>query len=151
MNQKVIKKKLFFNNTILKFFLKKGNLKIAEKHLNLLLKVLFKRTSLGEYFIFFALDKILKTNFEIRNIKRRNITHIVPIPVKKKRQRFLATKFLFEAALKDKSRIPIAIKLSNEFLKYFGPKYQYSDSYLKKEFTKTTALKYRSNCHFRWY
>jgi len=139
------------HSSILQFFLKKGKLKTAEKSLENLIKFIFRKVGMGEYYVFTTLYKTLYTDVEVRSIKYRRNLYLVPFPINRKRRFFLITKFLFDAALKEKTRLPIALKLSEEIIKYFEKNYENSESFMKKNSIEKTALEYRSNCHFRWY
>ena len=142
-------KRNFFFKVILHFFLKKGNLKVAEHNIKLLFQNLFIKTNLGDYSIISKIYKILYINFEIKNIKKRKTSHIVPIPLTKKRRFFIITKWLFQVVSADKQRISVVDKLTVEILKYIND--QQSESLIKKSVSETLALKHRSNVHFRWY
>jgi ribosomal protein S7 len=144
-------KSFLFIDKILKFFLKKGKLKTAETNLENLIKFLLISKDLTRYSIFLKIYKYLYISFEIRNIKIRRNSYFIPIAVKKKRRLFLITKFLFDAALKDKSLNSISTKLNNEIVKYVDKAYENSESFVKKESIKKDILKFRSNSHFRWY
>ncbi len=130
-NLKLLKNYCFFK-LFLKFFLKKGKLKTAERNFKLLFFNLLKNTKLGKYTILSKIRKNLYINFETRKIRRRKIVYIVPVPVNKKRQYFIILRWLFESANKDKRRVSIVTKLYDEIIRQL--KNVDSDSRLKKMF-----------------
>ena len=150
-----MKKKSFVNNELLiseiffKFFLKQGNAKNARANFKFLFKRLFEKTNLGEYSILNKISKVLYINFEVRKIKKYRTSHLVPIPVKKKRRSFLIVKWLFESIENDKQKISIVDKLTTEILKYIQDKE--SEGLKKKILMEKTAIINRSNAHYRWY
>ena len=70
MKKKIQSRELLISETLLKFFLKKGNYKSAQLSVKTLFERLFKKTSLGQYSILNKIYKILYINFEVRKIKK---------------------------------------------------------------------------------
>ena len=129
--------------------LKKGNLKTAQKNLNLLFKNLFEKTKLGEYSILNKILDVLYIRFEIRKIKKHRTFFAVPVPITKKRRYFLIIKWLFESIETNKQNISLVDKLIIEILKCI--KNQEFEALKKKILIENTALINRSNAHYRWY
>lgn len=147
MLQKKIESKNFVQ-IFFRFLLKEGKLKSSENIFKKVFNDLAHKTSLGEYSILFKIYKALYVNFEVRKVKKHRSTHLVVIPIKKKRQYFLMVKFLFDAIKEDKRHVSTATKLSSEILKYI--KNEESESIKIKTLTKKLASKNRSNAHYRW-
>ena len=119
MKKKIqLTKQFYFSQMFLKFFLKKGNIKNAEINFKRLFEILFQKTNLGQYSILTKIYKLLYLNFEVRKIKRFRSSHLVPVPVTKKRRYFLIMKWLFDSIENDKRNVSVVIKLSTEMLKY---------------------------------
>jgi small subunit ribosomal protein S7 len=121
----------------------------AHTNLKRLFNLLFEKTNLGEYSILNKIYKILYINFEVRKIKKYRSSHLVPIPLTKKRRFFLVMKWLFDSIEEDKKNVSIVVKLSSEILKYLEN--SDSDGKKKKYMMKKLALQNRSNAHYRWY
>lgn len=121
----------------------------AHTNLKRLFNLLFEKTNLGEYSILNKIYKILYINFEVRKIKKYRSSHLVPIPLTKKRRFFLVMKWLFDSIEEDKKNVSIVVKLSSEILKYLEN--SDSDGKKKKNMLKKLALQNRSNAHYRWY
>jgi ribosomal protein S7 len=149
MKKKIQSRELLISETLLKFFLKKGNYKSAQLSVKTLFERLFKKTSLGQYSILNKIYKILYINFEVRKIKKRRTSHLVPMPVKKKRGYFLIIKWLFDSIKNDSRNVSTVDKLIIEILKYINNKE--SEGSKKKVLMQKLALTNRSNAHYRWY
>ena len=140
---------LLMSEIFLKFFLKKGNYRNAQLNFKTLFEYLFQKTSLGQYSILNEIYKILYINFEVRKINKRRSSHLVPMPIKKKRRYFLIIKWLFDSIKNDSRNISIVDKLTVEILKYINNKE--SEGIKKKALMQKLALVNRSNAHYRWY
>ena len=143
------KKSFYFSKMFLKFFLKRGKIKNADTNLKNLFETLFQKTNLGQYSILTKIYQVLYVNFEIRKIKRHRNSHLVPIPITKKRRYFLIIKWLFDSIKSDKKNISFTVKLSTEILKYLQN--QDSEGKKKKRLMKKLVSQNRSNAHYRWY
>lgn len=149
MKKKNHSSELLISEIFLKFFLKKGNYKNAQLNFKTLFESLFQKTSLGQYSILNKIYKILYINFEVRKIKKRRNSHLVPMPVKKKRRYFLIIKWLFDSIKNDNRNVSMVDKLTVEILKYINNKE--SEGRKKKTLMQKLALVNRSNAHYRWY
>jgi len=147
--KKSLNRVLLLSEIILKFLLKKGDLKTAQKNLNLLFKNLFEKTKLGEYSILNKILDILYIRFEIRTVKKHRNFFLIPVPITRKRRYFLIIKWLFESIETNKQNISLVDKLMIEILKCI--KNQEFEALKKKILIEKTALINRSNAHYRWY
>ena len=87
--------------------------------------------------------------FEIKKIKFRRSTHVVPFVLTSfKRKSYLIIKWLMEVVEQDKRKVPIAKKLSKEILNIL--KNKSSKALIKKKMNTKNAVINRSNIHFRW-
>lgn len=142
------KKEFYFNQVFLKFLLKKGNINKAKKIFKNTFYILFNETGLGSYSILAQVYSKLHINFEIRRIKIRRSSHLVPVPLNAKRRYYLICKWIFDAASANDSYQEFSVKLAAELLKIV--KNQNCESLTKKKMIQTTAISNRSNTHYRW-
>ena len=149
MKKNKFKNKPLLSKMFLKFFLKEGKIQNAQTNLKQLFRLLFEKTNLGEYSILNKIYKILYINFEVRKIKKYRSSHLVPVPLTKKRRFFLVMKWLFDSIQQDKKNVGVVVKLSSEISKYLEN--SNSEGKKKKSLMKKMALQNRSNAHYRWY
>jgi len=142
------KKEFYFNQVFLKFLLKKGDINKAKKIFKNTFNILFRDTGLGSYSILSQIYLKLHINFEIRRIKVRRNSHIVPVPLNAKRRYYLICKWIFDSVNANKSYQEFSIKLAAELLKIL--KDQNCESMAKKKLVQSTAISNRSNTHYRW-
>ncbi len=142
------KKEFYFNQVFLKFLLKKGDINKAKKIFKNTFNILFRDTGLGSYSILSQIYLKLHINFEIRRIKVRRNSHIVPVPLNAKRRYYLICKWIFDSVNANKSYQEFSIKLAAELLKIL--KDQNCESISKKKMVQSTAISNRSNTHYRW-
>lgn len=91
----------------------------------------------------------LRPYIEIRKVRVRRTTYMVPFPTNTQRQYYLVSKWLLETLRTDKRKLSINKKLREEIIKILLN----NDSLTlerKKELYKK-AEKSRSFAHFRWY
>lgn len=100
-------------------------------------------------FVIYSLSKKLSHLIELKKVKVRKNTHIVPFPVTISRRRFLFSKELlssFDSKL-IKKKVTTAEKLSEQMLSFLekrGSNFNKKDDYLKQ------VVANRSNAHYRW-
>jgi small subunit ribosomal protein S7 len=127
---------------------KNGKKSVAKRILDSSFIKVSKKENIPAHFILSRI--LLRLNFflEIKKIKIRKNTHLVPFPLTTRRQDFLRVKWLLESAKEDSRKIDlsdkIAMEVSNLLLN------DKSKSLLKKNFVNKEALSNRSNVHFRW-
>lgn len=143
------KKKFYFNIIFFKFLLKKGNINKANTVFKETFYILFKETGLGSYTILTQLYTKLYINFEVRRIRVRRNSHLVPVPLNLRRRYYLICKWVFDAVNLNKTNQKFSVKLASEIIKII--KNQNCESITKKKLVKKTAMSNRSNAHYRWY
>lgn len=85
---------------------------------------------------------------EIRKVRVRRTTYMVPFPTNPQRQKHLVSAWLLETLRKDKRKISFAEKLKEELIKILLNK---GETLEKKKDIYRKAEKSRSFMHFRWY
>jgi ribosomal protein S7 len=127
---------------------KNGKKTVAKKLLDFSFIKVSKKENIPAHLI---LSKaLLKLNFflEIKKIKIRKNTHLVPFPLTTRRQDFLKVKWLLESAKEDSRKINLSDKIATEVTHILLN--EKSKSLFKKNFVNKEALSNRSNVHFRW-
>lgn len=143
------KKKNYFYIVFLKFLLKSGDINKAKNIFKETFRILLKKKGLGIYSTLIEVYLKLHTNFEIRRVKIRRNSFLVPIPLTAKRKYYLICKWIFDAIKLNKSKIKMSSKLVIEILDIIQD--QACESLSKKKMVETTVLENRSNAHYRWY
>lgn len=85
---------------------------------------------------------------EVKKVRVRRTTYMVPFPTSSQRQKHLAAQWLFETIRKDKRNLNFNLKFKEEVVKILLNKGETLEK--KKEMYKK-AEKSRSFMHFRWY
>jgi ribosomal protein S7 len=98
--------------------------------------------------VYEAIFKILQPFVEIRKVRVRRTSYLVPFPTTLQRQQHLVSLWILETAKKDPRKIDFETKLYEELLKILTNKGATLEK--KKEIYKK-AEKSRSFLHYRWY
>ena len=143
----MIKKKTLYTN-FLGYLTKKGN-KISAQNIldNAFLKV-SKVANLSTFSILTIIFIKLNVFVEVKKVRIKRSTHIVPFATSFKRKSYLIIKWIMESVSEDKRRVAMSEKLATEFLSIL--KNKLSKSLKKKNSNIIQALNNRSNIHFRW-
>jgi ribosomal protein S7 len=145
-------KTLRFNKTVylsfLGFLTKNGNKTSAKKILDRAFFNVSTQIKCPTYFILMKTFSSLNSFVEIKKVRIKRGTHIVPFSIGFKRQVYLVTRWLMESAFEDTRKISIVDKLSSEILSILKTKG--SKSLLKKNLNLRGSTNNRSNIHFRW-
>lgn len=147
MEQKKINLNLY--NKFFKFFIKSGKSQKIQVLIEMVFFDISKKTKISPFSILLNIFKLLNTYIEVRAIKRRRRTHLVPFSVGYKRRLFLSLKFLSKSLNEDKRKISFNVKLKSEILNLIYKK-KISKSFLLKQTDIKNAILNRSNVHFRW-
>ena len=146
-------KKLLFNSKtlyskFLGFLIKKGKKNVAKKTLDRAFADASIKTGFSLHYLLLKVFSKLNTFVEVRKIRIRRRSYIVPFSINTKRRSYLAIKWLVSAVDQDNRKISMAEKLSNEICKIV------TDSPCKslktKDFNNSQAVANRSNIHYRW-
>lgn len=138
------KKNFTFFNKFLGHLIKKGK---KTKSFSILLRLMLSFKS-GKYAVLESVFKEIKPYVEIRHVRVRRSTHMVPFPVNISRQYHLASLWILDSIRRDKRKVSFFVKLRDEIKNIFNST---GESYKKKNQTYFLALKNRSNSHYRWY
>lgn len=135
-------------NKFLGFLIKKGN-KISAK--SLLNKAFFKVSKITGLSLSNILLKLfLKLNcfVEVKRVRVRRSSHLVPFSIRLKRRSYLTIKWLLQAVKEDSRKVSISEKLFLEISNTI--KKAPSRSVKLRNLNISQALANRSNTHYRW-
>ncbi len=128
---------------------KKGKKIKANSLLKTALETVSSNLNIKPSLVIYNLSKKLSYLVELKKVKIRKNTHIVPFPVTVSRRRFLFSKELlssFDAKL-IKKKVSTSEKLSEQILSFLdkrGANFNKKEEYLKQ------VVANRSNAHYRW-
>lgn len=152
-------KKLTTINSFYKKFvglcIKKGEKTKALKFVQETLQNVSRELNISTNFILLKLLNRLKMSLELKTVRKKvrktkkKIFHIVPYPIRKKRELFLIIKLILKSIDKKDVKKSSTQKLTQELITLFKAKKK-SAAFKIKRSTIQAALKNRSNKHFRW-
>ncbi len=152
------KKEIIANSFYKKFVglcIKKGSKTKALKFVQETLNTVSQELGLSVNFIILKLLSRLKMSLELKTVRKKvrktkkKVFHIVPYPVRKKRELFLIIKLILKSISKKNSKKSSIEKLTQEIITLLKTKKK-SEAFKIKRSTIQAALKNRSNKHFRW-
>lgn len=130
------------------FLVKKGN-KISAKHLlNEAFFKVSKKTGLSLSRILLKLFLKLNSFVEVKRIRVRRSSHLVPFSIRLKRRYYLTIKWLLQAVKEDTRKVSMSEKLFLEIANTI--KKVPSRSVKLRNLNISQALANRSNIHYRW-
>ena len=141
-----MKTKTIYSN-LLGSFTKKGKKAKARSILTRSLNKVSHSLKIPVYKVYRQLSKKLSNLVELKTIKVKRNTYIVPFPLNQSRRRFLLSRELVNGVQKNKSRIKSYDKLSAEILSYILKK---GSNFNKKKQIDKDIVTNRSNIHYRW-
>lgn len=127
---------------------RQGKKKCSKKILDTSFQIVSRKLNLSLDLILVKLFLKLQCFLEIKKRKLGKNFHLVPFPIKRRRQNFLKIKWLLQSVNEDIRKIPLWKKLSLEIINILLDKP--SKTREKKNAVLQDALKNRSNIHFRW-
>jgi ribosomal protein S7 len=130
------------------FLIKKGSKNSAKKTLDSAFLTVSKKTGLSLQSLILQVFFKLNSFVEVRKVRVKRSSHVVPFSIGLKRRSYLIIKWLALAASEDKRKVSLSEKLADEVLTLV--KGSASKSLKLKEITLAQALVNRSNAHFRW-
>jgi ribosomal protein S7 len=129
------------------FLIKNGKKSKAKKILDNTFKNLFYPSVINKK-IFKKLFLKLNIFIEVKTVKIKRKTYVVPIPIRFNRRFYIVTKWLISTASKNKSKMSFSKKLSQEIKQVIRSK---SSKVLKlRQSILSKAYFNRANAHFRW-
>lgn len=131
------------------YLTKKGNKIQAKRILDSTFFELSKKFTLPLSVILHKILKSMGSNVEVKTIKMRKNTHVVPFPINKTRRNYLLVKKIMDSVKEDTTNRPVTNKLIDELagillLNKSNKSLQKNKSDLKQ------AILNKSNTHFRW-
>jgi len=142
-----LKKNLFYKK-FLGVLVKRGKITKAKNILDLVFFNISRTTKFSFGKIISNIFLRLNTFVEIKKVRSKRQTNLIPFPISYSRRIFLILKWILLAVSKDKRRISYANKLFLEILKIV--KKLPSESFNTKTINNLQAYSNRSNTHFRW-
>jgi ribosomal protein S7 len=139
----------FIYNKIIGFFIKSGNKVASEKIINTAFSKLSFILKKPIHQILINIFLKFNTFVEIKKIKTRGKSNLVPFPINFKRKIYLIFTWIIKSIKNDSRKIPLKEKLFFELLKIYKGDNK-SKSIKQYKINKKIALKNRSNAHFRW-
>lgn len=140
--------------TQLKFFgligsiTKNGKKTVAYRIIDDVLNDIAKELNISTEHIQAKIEKKLSFHVEVRTVKRGKRVHIIPVPMTRKRQKFLIRKWLLSAVRENRKKLCFKVKLKAEILDILLRKR--SGALSKRRALFKLVNQNRANAHFRW-
>ena len=144
----IMEKNRMLYDVFLGYLVKKGNKIQAKKILDKTFLNLFYKTNLSLNSILKKILLKMGNIVEIKTIKRRKNTHIVPFAINKGRRNYIFVKKIMDSVKEDLTKRPLNEKLTDEMMNILRGKS--SKSLTKNRNAVKFAIINRSNTHFRW-
>ncbi len=143
-----MKKNQTLYNIFLGYLIKKGNKIQAKRIIDSTFLSLSQKLNLPLNIILRKILKKMGNSIEIKTIKMRKNTHVIPFAINHNRRNYLLVKKIMDSVREDNSNRPINEKLTDEFTSILTDKS--SKSLQKNKTALKQAVLNRSNIHFRW-
>ena len=143
-----MKKNQTLYNIFLGYLIKKGNKIQAKRIIDSTFLSLSQKLNLPLNVILRKILKKMGNSIEIKTIKMRKNTHVIPFAINHNRKNYLLVKKIMDSVREDTSNRPINEKLTDELTSILTDKS--SKSLQKNKAALKQAVLNRSNIHFRW-
>ncbi len=143
-----MKKNQTLYNIFLGYLIKKGNKIQAKRIIDSTFLSLSQKLNLPLNVILRKILKKMGNSIEIKTIKMRKNTHVIPFAINHNRKNYLLVKKIMDSVREDNSNRPINEKLTDELTSILTDKS--SKSLQKNKAALKQAVLNRSNIHFRW-
>ena len=130
------------------FLIKMGNKIGAKKVINDAFLKVSKETGFSMHQLLLKLFLKLNSFVEVKRVRIRRSSHLVPFSITLKRRSYLIIKWLMQAVQEDKRKVSMSDKLYVEISNTIGN--TPSRSLKIRNLNVSQALANRSNIHFRW-
>lgn len=127
---------------------KKGKKQLANKIVLSVLSLLSKQYKLSSSRLMTQIFFKIRPFIEVRSVRVRRSSFLVPFPVNLHRQYHLASFWILEALSKDKRKLSFETKMREEFVNILSKK---GAVLSKREAVYKLAQQNRANLHYRWY
>jgi ribosomal protein S7 len=144
-----MKKNETLYNIFLGYLIKKGNKIQAKRIIDSTFLVLSQKLNLPLNIILRKILRKMGNSIEIKTIKMRKNTHIIPFAINHNRRNYLLVKKIMDSTQEDTSNRPISEKLTDELTSIILTE-KSSRSIQKNKTALKQAVLNRSNIHFRW-
>lgn len=138
----------YLYDKFLGFLIKKGHKIYAQKILNSVFTKISKKTGFSFNKIFLRIFLRLNTFVEVKKVRVKQNTYLVPFPIKFKRRIYLMLKWIMLAVKQNKKKISITDKLIFEIISII--KGFRSKALKLRRDNLSCAFRNRSNSHYRW-
>jgi len=106
-------------------------------------------TGISPYAILGLIYSSLAPQVEVRAVRNKRRTHLVPFYVNKTRRMHLVIKWLFEGAESNSQKLPFSYRLEQEIKNLVTEEFP-AKALEKKANNARLAVIHRSNMHYRW-
>ncbi len=127
---------------------KKGKKQLAKKIVLSVLSGLSKQYKFSSSRLMNQIFLTIRPFIEVRSVRVRRSSYLVPFPVKLHRQYHLASFWILETLANDKRKVNFETKMREEFINILSKK---GAVLAKRASTYQLAQKNRANLHYRWY
>lgn len=144
-----MKKNQTLYNVFIGYLTKKGNKLHAKNILDAVFFELARKFNLPLSVILRKILRKMGSNIEIKTIKMKKNTHVVPFAINQNRRNYLLVKKIMDAVKEDTTNRPIINKLTDELTGILLSA-RSNKSLQKNKLALKQAVLNRSNTHFRW-
>lgn len=149
MIKKTTKKNSTFYNSFIGYLTKKGNKRKAKKIVDSALLAVALEFNLPLRIVLTKILKNIGCSIELKSIRVRKNTNIVPVAINQKRKYYLTVKKIVNSLKQDIQKKSLTTKLISEFTGILL--LSSSNNSIKKTQTELSdAISNKSNIHFRW-
>ncbi len=145
---KLLRKNSSFLSRFINHVTKKGKKQLATKMVLSVLSLLSKEYKLSSSRLMNQIFFKIRPFIEVRSVRVRRSSFLVPFPVNLHRQYHLASYWILEALANDKRKLSFETKMREEFINILSKK---GAVLSKRASVYQLAQKNRANLHYRWY
>jgi ribosomal protein S7 len=135
-------------NKFLGVLTKKGNSTKAKSILDKTFTIVSKKTGSFKEIILFKLFICLNTFVEVKKVKIKRRSFLIPFSMNLERRSYLILRWLMQAIKKKTKKSSFVVMLSNEILTVISG--ATTDSKKLRKLNVSQAISNRSNIHYRW-
>ncbi len=145
---KLLRSKSGFLSRFINHVTKKGKQQLASRMVFTVLAQLSKEFKVSSSRLMSQIFLRIRPYIEVRSVRVRRSSFLVPFPVNLHRQYHLASYWILEALSKDKRKLSFETKVKEEFVNILAKK---GAVLAKRASVYELAQKNRANLHYRWY
>ncbi len=144
----LLRKNSGFLSRFINHVTKKGKKQLATKMVLAVLSSLSKEYKVSSSRLMSQIFFKIRPFIEVRSVRVRRSSYLVPFPVNLHRQYHLASYWILEALSQDKRKLSFETKLREEFVNILSKR---GAVLAKRTSVYQLAQKNRANLHYRWY